>query len=84
MEGQISIYDFPEYLPDEISRSTSISFSTFCEHCSHRGWLKYDEEQEKAIYMCGYPNSRNAKCWDDWIPCTECNCCLLRKEQKNE
>lgn len=71
-DGQISINDYSLFKADN-------GYKNFHEHCKWRGWHKEATEEEPAMWMCGYPNGKRAMCWSDWIPCRECNCCLVKK-----
>lgn len=55
------------------------SYTLFHEHCTHRGWLKPATETEPSMWMCSYAKGNLAKCWDDWAPCKEENCPLLKE-----
>ena len=71
MDGQMSLSDYQIVVHNN-------GYSVFHEHCEHRGWLKGATETEPAMYMCSFANMTPAKCWDDWIPCTEANCPLIK------
>lgn len=83
MDGQMNIFDFPEYLPDEhkspAAEHEGSAYKIFHEHCIHRGWHKPATETEPSMWMCSYATGHNAQCWDDWIPCTEQNCILTKQ-----
>lgn len=80
---QMSIYDWmPEACPAAELEEKKLTHAEFEKHCNHGGsWKPIKDEEGNIIgsqHMCSYANGKSARCWDDWIPCTEENCYLLK------
>lgn len=64
--------------------SARSAYDIFHEHCTHRGWHRQADEEKgiTASWMCGYPEGKPARGWEDWVECTEENCWLLKKGEE--
>ena len=64
--------------------SARSAYDVFHEHCTHRGWHRQADEEKgiTASWMCGYPEGKPARGWEDWVECTEENCWLLKKGEE--
>lgn len=64
--------------------SARSAYAIFHEHCTHRGWHRQADEEKgiTASWMCGYPEGKPARGWEDWVECTEENCWLLKKGEE--
>lgn len=89
---QMTVFDWmPEACPNIIKNNKeqailAITHAEFEKHCIHGGSWKPIKDDTGAVigsqHMCSYKNGKSARCWDDWIPCSEENCYLLHRGDK--